>query len=244
MSRPFVFMDESWINRNAVPTKIWTDGSLEFEPPIPHGKGQRWIMIGAGTREGWIEPTFVMWKGNVLSEDYHSDVFCDWFNRRLLPNVAPSACIVVDRAPYHCVLTEESKPAGAQWTRARLAEWLETHRAADENGALLTKERLLGDPTVVLHGERLWIRKGWTKQALFAKASELRPKPQYLAQQWVDQFNLAHQTDMEFLLLPVAHPVLNHVVCPEAIHASQQSRLHNGVGRAAGQNKDANARAG
>jgi len=123
--RQLVFMDESWINRNAVTTKLWTDGSLECEPVVPHGKGQRWIIIGAGSRTGWIDETFVMWKSNVQSEDYHSemnsDVFHSWFAERLLPHVAPNACIIVDRAPYHTVLTEESKPAGAQWTNGSMA---------------------------------------------------------------------------------------------------------------------------
>ena len=89
--RPFVFVDESWINRNSVPLKIWTDGSLEFEPPVPPGKGQRWIIIGAGTRSGWVQESVVMWKGNVASEDYHtemnSDVFSHWLVERLLPNI-------------------------------------------------------------------------------------------------------------------------------------------------------------
>jgi len=150
--RPLVYTDESWINRNCVPDKVWMDGCVDCEPPAPHSKGARWILIGAGSADGWIPTTFVMWKGNVQSEDYHSemnsDVFRQWFTERLLPNVPPNACVVVDRAPYHTVLTPESKPAGAQWTRAHLAEWLVAHNAKDEEGDILTIDRLLDEPTL------------------------------------------------------------------------------------------------
>ena len=58
--RPFVFMDESWLNRNMVSTKIWTDGTAECEPAVPPGKGERWILIGAGSVNGWIKESCAM----------------------------------------------------------------------------------------------------------------------------------------------------------------------------------------
>ena len=53
-----------------------------------------------------------MWKVNIKSEDYHhemdGEIFEDWCNKRLLPNVPHNACVVLDRAPYHTLLTPES----------------------------------------------------------------------------------------------------------------------------------------
>lgn len=46
---------------------------------------------------------------------------------------------------------------------------------------------------------------------LFALASEMRPKPAFLAQQWVNEFNASKGSDVKFLLLPVTHPVLNPI---------------------------------
>ena len=62
--RPMIYMDESWINKNACPTKIWHDGTTETVPNVPAGKGPRWIMLGAGSKDGWVPNTFKIWKGN------------------------------------------------------------------------------------------------------------------------------------------------------------------------------------
>ena len=52
--RPIVFMDESWINKNDRPKRAWHDGTKETVDAVPPGKGARWILIGAGTKDGWI----------------------------------------------------------------------------------------------------------------------------------------------------------------------------------------------
>jgi hypothetical protein len=89
--RQIVYMDESWINKNETPRRVWHDGTPETVDAVPPGKGPRWIMIGAGFRDGWIPTSFRMWKGNVKSEDYHeemnSDVMAHWMLTYLLPNV-------------------------------------------------------------------------------------------------------------------------------------------------------------
>ena len=214
--RTFVYMDETWMNQNMVPSKCWTDGSVDCEPDVPPGKGPRWIVIGAGSKAGWVPNSFVMWKGNILSEDYHSemngDVFQDWFCLRLLPNVAPNACIVIDRAPYHTLLTEQSKGARSTFNREQLAEWLVSHGAKGDDGKLLTMDSLLNDETVIpVRGGSSRRRKGWAKQSLYALAFEMKPKPQYMVHEWTKAFNAAHGTNITVLLLPVAHPVLNPI---------------------------------
>ena len=60
--RPFVFVDESWLNKNMVPTRYWSDGTQECEPDVPPGKGERWIIIGAGGKQGWIRESIKLWK--------------------------------------------------------------------------------------------------------------------------------------------------------------------------------------
>ena len=214
--REFVYMDETWMNQNMVPTKCWTDGTADCEAEVPPGKGPRWIVIGAGSRNGWVPSTFVMWKGNILSEDYHSEmngeVFENWFCTRLLPNVPGNACVVIDRAPYHTLLTEESKGARSTFTRQQLAMWLVAHEAKDENGTALTEDLLLEQETLVpVEGRGSRRRKGWSRQAMWALATELRPKPQYLVHTWAKRFNEEHGTNVTVLILPVAHPVLNPI---------------------------------
>jgi hypothetical protein len=139
-------MDESWLNKNMVPTHCWTDGTADFEPNVPPGKGARWIMLGAGTKDGWIHASFVMWKGNVASEDYHSEmnaeVFEDWVKNRLLPFVPDNAVLVFDRATYHTMLTPDSCPATSSMSRAELAAWLVAHKCKEHNAELTLADLL------------------------------------------------------------------------------------------------------
>lgn len=215
--RPFVFIDESWLNKNMVTSKCWSDGTSNCEPDVPAGKGERWILIGAGGKEtGWINQSFKMWKGHIQSEDYHTEmnaaVFEDWMKRHLLPYVPGNACIVIDRAPYHTMLTEVSKAAKLSGTRQTLATWLAANGAKDDTGVLLTLDRLLSDPTPVpdrTGGVKMNV--GWAKQMMAALASELTPKPQYMVHEWVKEFNAQYNKDIKILLLPVAHPMLNPI---------------------------------
>lgn len=215
--RPFVFMDESWLNKNMVPSRCWTDGTTEFEAEVPPGKGARWILIGAGTKDGWIKESIKMWKGTVKSEDYHTemngDVFEDWMKKHLLPNVPVNACTVVDRASYHMMLTDDCLPASATMNRTALAEWLVAHGAKDEDdGSVLTEDDLLRTPRleVNLKGE-VYSSTGWSKAELLRRAADLKPAPKYRVHEWVAEFNAENNTDIKLLILPVAHPILNPI---------------------------------
>ena len=52
--RKIVYMDESWVNKNITPKIVWNDGTLDTIKNVPSGKGQRWILIGAGSEDGWV----------------------------------------------------------------------------------------------------------------------------------------------------------------------------------------------
>ena len=217
--RPFVYLDESWINQNLTSSRLWTDGGKDCEDEVPPGKGPRWILLAAGSKEcGWIPATWKMWKGNIKSEEYHTEmnaeVFAHWFNNFLLPSVPRNSVIVLDRAPYHKLLTPESKCAKTTFTKAQIVDWLIAHHASDEEGNALTRERLLEEPFILpADGERMHprVQRGWTKQALLAKATEIRPSPQFLAQRWIWDYNSANSADIKVLFLPVAHPQLNPI---------------------------------
>ena len=211
--RAFIFMDESWLNKNMVPSHCWTDGTCDCELKVPSGKGEHWILIGAGSKDGWVDASVKMWKGHVQSEDYHSEmngeVFQHWLHEHLLPYISPNSCIVINRAPYHTMLTEDTKAATASMKRAQLIDWLVAHFAKDHNGILMTKDRFLTEEMIVIGPSgRPRKNKGWTKQTLYALAKELTPKPRYLVQDWIDA---ANGTDIRLLILPVAHPMLNPI---------------------------------
>ena len=213
--REFTFMDESWLNKYMASKLVWTDGKPDCETAIPSGKGERWIIIGAGSKDGWIPNTWVMWRGSkaAKSKDYHREmdgaVFKDWFKSRLLPQLPRKACVVIDRAPYHTLLTEESKGAKQMWNREMLARWIVSHNGKSDTGEILTLEQLLGEEA--RDGPPQQRRRGWSKQAMWALAQDMRPKPQYLVHRWCEEFNRTHSADIKVLLLPVAHPILNPV---------------------------------
>lgn len=221
--RPFCFLDESWLNKNMVPDKCWTDGSADMEDKVPRGLGDRWIMLAAGlvnTRRdndhgGWLPSTWKIWKGNVQKEDYHSemngDVFEDWFNKFLLPALPNDAVIVLDRAPYHMVRTEESK-ACSERTKAGLAKWLLDHKASKADGTLYTLQEMTVTPTPSI-GQNGKARKtkGMSVAALQTLATSLKPEPVFLVFEWVKQWNRTHNATIDLLFLPVAHPQLNPI---------------------------------
>uniref|UniRef100_A0A1B6KEA2 Tc1-like transposase DDE domain-containing protein n=1 Tax=Graphocephala atropunctata TaxID=36148 RepID=A0A1B6KEA2_9HEMI len=70
--------------------------------PLP--KGQRLIMIHAGSEAGFVPKAFTMWKASSVTGDYHDNVnketMTKWMKEKLLPNIPPRSVIVVDNAPY------------------------------------------------------------------------------------------------------------------------------------------------
>jgi transposase len=200
-SRQIVYMDESWINKNITPKYVWHDNSLETVDAVPSGKGQRWIMIGAGTKEGWVENSFRIWKGTQKNEDYHTemnaDVMNDWMEQYLLPNVRRDAVIVVDRAPYHTACSEDTSPPQANWKKQKLAEYILEH----SNN--YSEDQMLNEP----HGRR----NGMLKSELYRIAREVAPPKQLRLQVTVNRWNERNQTDIKILLLPIAHPQLNPI---------------------------------
>ena len=92
--REIIYMDESWINQNVTPNSCWNNGTVDTVDEVKPGKGPRWIIIAAGSKNEWLGDTFRMWKGTVKSEDYHSEmngeVFFDWMHKYLLPAMPPT----------------------------------------------------------------------------------------------------------------------------------------------------------
>ncbi len=208
--RQIVYMDESWINKNTAPRKVWHDGTPETVDAVPPGKGPRWILIGAGCRTGWIHDSFRMWKGNVQSEDYHdemnADIMVDWMQRYLLPNVAANAVIVMDRAKYHTACTEETKGPQSSWTKRLLAEYIVAQ--SDE----YTLDFLLNDVHEVEDDQgRVRRYHGMLKAGLLELAKEVAPPKEMRVHKVTNEWNAEHGTDIRILFLPIAHPQLNPI---------------------------------
>ncbi len=219
--RPIFYMDESWINKNIMPSHGCTDGSAATIPRTPAGKGARWILIGAGGPAGWIPGTYEMFVGKKKNkgkraklgeepDDYHSEMNGDkfklWLHTKLLPSVPENAVLVLDRASYHREMVESSRGAQKAWRKGELIEWLQ-----DNHG--YTADQL----------------KGKIKNDIFKICQKHKPEPVYKAQIWVQEWNAAHSTDIKILYLPVAYPEFNpieHVWCSLKQYVAKNNITH------------------
>ena len=134
----------------------------------------------------------------------NGDVSEHWMKQHLLPYVAGNSCIVIDHAPYHTMLTDDSKPAAINLKREELIDWLIAHGAKDE-GELLSKERFLSDEMA-----HHWSIRSWMKTKRLDKAVALCSCCITDSQTSLSCSTM-NGTDIRLLLLPVAHPVLNPI---------------------------------
>ena len=99
--------------------------------PRHAGKGQRVIMMGMGTKDGWVKGSLRVWKhrrDGPKSEDYHADIDGDSYEkwiRECLELVPPNSVFVFDNAPYHSKKIENCTPRST-WKKQELKEWLES----------------------------------------------------------------------------------------------------------------------
>lgn len=105
--RQIVYLDETWYDTHDTVRKGWTDGSRMCTPTMPANKGSRLIIVHCGGSEGWV-PNALKLCGKKLEDcnvDYHknmeADIFEEWFENTLIPNLYTNSVIVLDNASYH-----------------------------------------------------------------------------------------------------------------------------------------------
>jgi len=218
--RPFVYQDETWIDKNITPSRTWFDFSerdVSTYEDFRIGKGERYIVIGAGTKDGWLLDTVKLWLGKRKTGQYkgemNSDRFKQWWDEALIPalesNNLKNAVIVLDRATYHLEKTEDCKRPQQAWTREELAVYILKHKGKDEDGRVLTEQCLLRDEQVSPAGRKTM---GFNKTMMYAYALSSAPKEtRYKWQDWVEAQNKQPGWDIRVLILPVAHPRLNPI---------------------------------
>jgi hypothetical protein len=95
---------------------------------IPSGAGKRLIICHIGDEDGFlpgegIELCFIGQKG---AADYHKEMnaqhYEEWF-KKVLEAIPDKSAIVIDQAPYHTMIVEETKPPSMAWSKPKLVEW-------------------------------------------------------------------------------------------------------------------------
>lgn len=128
--RPEVYLDESYVNKNHSYDFTWY---VEEDGPWiqkPTGKGERLIIMNAITKGGWVPGAKNVFKSTRKTGDYHGQMnakqFQKWFSEMLLPNIPSNSIIVMDNAPYHKELTQDSAPIPTS-SKEKIRNWLENN---------------------------------------------------------------------------------------------------------------------
>lgn len=123
--RELVYLDETFINKNHSGSDTswycadWADNprlDKSFGPYInkPSGKGERFIILNAITKKGWVDGARLVFQAKKRGGDYHGSMneenFTKWFTVQLLPNIPDNSVIIMDNAPYHNMLKEDGVP--------------------------------------------------------------------------------------------------------------------------------------
>lgn len=157
-TRPEVYLDESYVNKNHSNDFTWYSG--EDGPWIqkPTGNGERLIIMNAMTKDGWVPEAKTVFKSTKKTGDYHGQmnatIFQKWFKEKLIPNIPKNSYIILDNAAYHNVLSESSAPTSG-CSKGRIRDWLAANKvpcSADALKAELieTLIKIAPEPTYVI----------------------------------------------------------------------------------------------
>lgn len=124
--RDTVFLDETWIFSRGTNRRAWQDGSIKSVRKIRGSGGKRFIILHAGSRNGFISGASLIFSSTCHSMDYHdsmnSETFEKWVENQLIPNLEQPSLIVMDNASYHSRLVEKNPTSS--WKKSDITEWL------------------------------------------------------------------------------------------------------------------------
>ncbi|CAK1584696.1 unnamed protein product [Parnassius mnemosyne] len=124
-NRPIVYTDESYVHATHTTPKGWTDGSSKgIKKPL--SKGQRVVIVHAGSETGFVPNALLTFKSGMKSGDYHDDMnfqnYEKWIRTQLIPNLPPNSIIVADNASYRN--KEYDLAPNANSRKADMQAWL------------------------------------------------------------------------------------------------------------------------
>jgi hypothetical protein len=207
------YLDESCLTKNMSTKMQWQSETGEGSYASPQGKGERIIISDLGSsRVGFLPGAELIFLGraSTINQDYHgemnADIFEQWLEEDVLWRISqasPHGCgvLVLDRAPYHRRITDETKRATKSMKKSELIAHLLRHKHPLD---AYTEEGL----------------RALTRDVLFTLCEERQPRPRFKVEE------LAEVYGIKILFLPVAHPELNPIELMWA-QMKQQVRKYN-----------------
>ena len=106
----FVYIDETWIDTAYTLKNCWQGDNTPGVLP-PCNRGQRIIVVHAGSSNGFVPGALLTYKSRSTTGDYHSEMdgknFTKWLEEMLLANLEEPSAIVMDNASYHSMKTDK-----------------------------------------------------------------------------------------------------------------------------------------
>lgn len=139
MGRPIIYTDETFVHAAHTTPKCWQ--SEDTVLAVPFNKGNRLIIVHAGSEAGFVKGAQLVFTSKSKSGDYHDDMNFDnfqrWLNTQLIPNLPANSVVVIDNAPYHSVQLDRSPTQNT--TKPVLQKWLRDHNIEFDNSMLRTE---------------------------------------------------------------------------------------------------------
>ena len=108
------YLDETWVDIHHTASHQWTPPNPSNARKIPLNKGQRFVILHAGCKTGFLPGCELVFK--TLSKDgrdYHSvmnyAIFNKWVDKQLVLALPPKSLVVMDNVSYHSVIKEGTK---------------------------------------------------------------------------------------------------------------------------------------
>ena len=104
-----VYVDETWIDTAYCAKHCWQGPDTPGVIP-PCNRGQRLIVVNAGSKKGFIPGAQLIYRASSSTGDNHREMnganFTKWIEQQLLPNLDCPCAIVMDNASYHSMQTD------------------------------------------------------------------------------------------------------------------------------------------
>lgn len=136
MGRPIIYTDETFVHAAHTTPKRWQSENTVLA--VPFNKGNRLIIVHAGSEAGFVKGAQLVFTSKSKSGDYHDDMNFDnfqrWLNTQLIPNLP---VFVRDNAPYNIVQLDRSPTQNT--IQPVLQKWLSDHNIEFDNSMLRTE---------------------------------------------------------------------------------------------------------
>ena len=174
-----MYTDETFVHTSYCVHRSWQSELVVLK--VPFGKGERFIVVHAGTDKGFIEKALLVFKAKASQGDYNNEMngknFMRWLNERLQPNLPPNSVLVVDNAPSHS--RQEDKCPTTATRKAEIQAWM------DQNHIPYSTRMLKAEVPQICKTQK--------------------PQPEYVLE------NILRQHGLDCLRLPAYHADLNAI---------------------------------